>query len=227
MKMKYIVSVLFLSLCSIATQAQSQNVPTKPDGVQEKKEQKIKFTGGPLLETNLSNFIHSGIKDGISNMKFGVSAGGFLNLGISKPFSVQGEMIFHYKTSDFSWDNSIGNYQYCGVEIPIYAMYHYVFSKGDRIHIGIGPYTEFGFGASLKRNGVKADLYEKNGETKLSALSESNSGFGIKMGYEFIAGLQINATYKLSVTNFLDANSSTAKILPQAISLGVAYRFGK
>lgn len=191
------------------------------------KAQQITFTGGPILEMNVSNFIHSGISDGKSNMKLGFSTGGFLNLGISKSFSVQGEMLFHYKNSDFEWNNRTGKYQYWGMEIPIYAMYHYCFSKGNRLHIGIGPYTEFGVGASFNYDGAKKDLYEKDGTTGLPALSESNTGFGIKMGYEFISGFQINATYKASVTNLLDENSSRIKMHPQAISVGVAYRFAK
>jgi len=40
-------------------------------------------------------------------------------------------------------------------------------------------------------------------------------------------GLKLNATYKASVTNLLDANSNTVKMYPHAVSVGVAYRFGK
>lgn len=176
---------------------------------------------------NVSSFIHSGIGDSKSKMKFGFSTGGFLNLGISKSFSVQGEMLFHYKTSDFEWSNQTGEYRYWGMEIPVYAMYHYCFSKGNRLHIGIGPYTEFGLGASFKYGGIKQDLYEKDSATGLPALCDSNTGFGIKLGYEFVSGFQINATYKASVTNLLDENSSRIKMHPQTFSIGIAYRFAK
>lgn len=225
MKKKYfIISVLVVSCISIL-KAQPSNTTSKE--TEFSKEQKITFTGGPILEMNASNFIYSGISDSKSAMKLGFSTGGFLNLGISKSFSIQGEMLFHYKNSDFEWDNQTGEYRYWGMEIPIYAMYHYGFSKGNRIHIGIGPYTEFGLGASFKYDGVKQDLYEKDGTTGLPALSDSNTGFGIKIGYEFISGFQINATYKASVTNLLDENSSRIKMHPQTISIGVAYRFAK
>lgn len=191
------------------------------------KEQKMTFTGGPILELNGSNFIHSGISDSKSNMKLGFSTGGFLNFGISKSFSVQGEILFHYKDSNFELNSQTGEYRYWGMEIPIYAMYHYYFSKSDRLSIGIGPYTEFGMGASFKYGGVKEDLYKKDGITGLPVLSDSNTGFGIKVGYEFASGFQINATYKGSVTNLLDENSSRIKMHPQAVSIGVAYRFAK
>lgn len=159
MKKKYFIILLLAVGCMSALKAQPLSVVKKD--TESSKEQKIIFTGGPILEMNVSNFIHSGIGDRKSKMKFGFSTGGFLNLGISKSFSVQGEMLFHYKTSDFEWSNQTGEYRYWGMEIPVYAMYHYCFSKGNRLHIGIGPYTEFGLGASFKYGGIKQDLYRK------------------------------------------------------------------
>ncbi len=52
---------------------------------------------------------------------------------------------------------------FMGVEIPVYAMYHYTFSRGGCLQVGIGPYTEFGFDAKFKHGGKEADLYEKDG----------------------------------------------------------------
>lgn len=212
MQKKFIISMLVAGTCFNVSQAQSS---------------KINLTGGPVVETNLSGFIHSGIEDSKNKMKVGFTTGGFLNLGISKSFSVQGEMLFNYKSSDYSWNNHTGQFSYWGMEIPIYAMYHYYLSKGNRLHIGIGPYTEFGLGASFKSNGTKTNLYEKDETTGMPALSDSNTGFGIKLGYELASGLQMNVAYKISVTNLLDQNSSTIKMYPQALSLGLAYRFGK
>lgn len=225
MKKKYFIILLLAVGCMSALKAQPLSVVKKE--TESSKEQKIIFTGGPILEMNVSNFIHSGIGDSKSKMKFGFSTGGFLNLGISKSFSVQGEMLFHYKISDFEWSSQTGEYRYWGMEIPVYAMYHYCFSKGNRLHIGIGPYTEFGLGASFKYGGIKQDLYEKDSATGLPALCDSNTGFGIKVGYEFVSGFQINATYKASVTNLLDENSSRIKMHPQTFSIGIAYRFAK
>ena len=105
--------------------------------------------------------------------------------------------------------------------VPLY------FFRGGCLQVGIGPYTEFGFDAKFKHGGKEADLYEKDGSTGLAAFQESNSGFGAKVGYEFVSGFQINASYKASISNLLDANSSQVKIHPHAISVGVAYRFGK
>lgn len=225
--MKKMTRLLVGMLLCLPVQLHSQVVLGEAAKAAEKKTQKIQFTGGFIAEMNLSYFVHSGIEKGESDMKPGVSVGGFLNMGISRRFSVQGEMLFHYKESGFSWDKYTSRYQYGGVEIPIYAMYQHEFPQGNRIHIGIGPYTEFGFRATLKKDGVRHDLYQKNGENGLPALCDSNSGFGIKVGYEFASGFQINATYKSGVVNFLEANSGEAKLLPQTASVGIAYRFGK
>lgn len=196
-------------------------------GILSENEQKNSISGGIILETNLSNFIHSGAGNGKSKMKAGLTIGGFMNFDINKSFSVQGEMLIHYKNSDFDWNSQHGSFRYWGMEIPVYAMYHYTFFNNSRLFVGIGPYTEFGFDARFKHNGVKSDLYEKNENSGLAPLRDSNTGFGIKVGYEFPSGFQLNATYKASVTNQLDENSSDIKMHPQTFSIGAAYRFGK
>ena len=90
-----------MGLCCASIQAQNLNT------VQE-KEQKIKLTGGVIAESNLSGFIHSGIDGGNADMGVGAGLGGFLNLGISKSFSIQGEMTFQYKSSNFALGNQSG-----------------------------------------------------------------------------------------------------------------------
>lgn len=74
MKKKLLAGVVLIGICMTSLQAQTQSNMNK-----EKQEQKIKLTGGAIVETNLSGFIHSGIGDGNSKMKFGVSSGGFVN----------------------------------------------------------------------------------------------------------------------------------------------------
>lgn len=191
------------------------------------KKQRITISGGPLVETNMSGFIHSGFTDGSSRMKMGISVGGFVNLCISQHFSVQGEMTFMHKHSDFNWETEGGCYRYWGVEIPIYAMYHYTLHNDGRIYIGIGPYTNFGLDATFKDSKGKLDLYEKNAETGLPPMKDSDTGFGIKAGYEFPCGLQVNASCKASICNIIDSNSSNVRMHPLTASIGIAWRFGK
>ena len=136
-------------------------------------------------------------------------------------------MVFQYKTSRQSWRQESGRFEYVGVEVPVYAMFHVPLRGGGRFSVGVGPYTDFGFSASYKVGGHSLDVYEKNDATGLPAMKDNDTGFGFKLGYEFNSGLQVNVTYRGSVTNAIDANSNKAKMYPQAMSVGVAYRFGK
>ena len=194
---------------------------------QDKPQKTVKTTGGVKIETNFSNFLVSGVSGAKSTIKTGTTLGGFLRWDATKCFFIQGELLFHYKTSDFVFNHVKSEFRYAGVEIPIYAVWNWRFKEDELFYVGIGPHSEFGFAAQMKRNGEKINLYEKDDETELSAMKDFNSGFGIIIGYEFAYGIQISACYKISITNVLDANSSEATVLPQAISLGVAYRFGK
>lgn len=189
--------------------------------------QHVTVSGGPLVEMNTTGFIHSGFIDGASRMKTGITVGGFVNFCISHHFSIQGEMAFMHKHSDFHWESGGGCYRYWGMEIPVYAMYHSRLGNGGMIYAGIGPYTNFGLDAKFKNGGKELDLYEKDASTGLPPMKDSDTGFGIKAGYEFPCGLQLNASYKASISNVIDSNSSRVKMHPHTISFGVAWRFGK
>lgn len=225
---KLVMLLLMVGINLISGKAQTpENQVQKTETQQEYSSQKMKVSGGLIVESNYSNFLHSGISGGKSVMKPGVTAGGFLNLGILKHFSIQPELLIHYKESDFDRNNQKSIYQYWGIEVPIYAMYHWVLKKDHHLHVGIGPYTEFGLSAILKKDGKNTDLYEKNTENEMSAMRDSNSGFGILTGYDFPFGLQINISYKISVSNLLDAHRGSSILRPQTFSLGLAYCFGQ
>lgn len=100
--------IVFALVCVGTTCAQSEAITVSETPSQEK--QNIVFTGGAILEGNLSGFFHSGIKDGNNVMKAGFSLGGFLNLGVIRSFSVQGEMLFHYKIPSLSKEASVGTW---------------------------------------------------------------------------------------------------------------------
>lgn len=188
---------------------------------------KTVLSGGPLLEANLSGFIHSGFNRSNSKMKIGMTVGGFAELALSEHFSIRGEMGFQYKCSQFGWSNNLGTYNYWGMEIPIYIAYSVTLCKKKRIYLGIGPYTNFGLSSHFKNGNEKIDLYEKDVNTGFPSMRDSDTGFGIKIGYEFPCRLQLNMGYRVSVNNLIDANSSNVKMNPQTFSLGLSYRFGK
>lgn len=218
---KPILILLIMWLSAVPSFLSAQTKDATPAG------QHLTLSGGPVLESNLSGFLHSGVAGGDARMQAGVSAGGFLDLGIGRSFSVQGQLLVQHKRSDFEWGGQTGQFRYWGVEIPIYALYHFRLRGGQRLSFGLGPYTEFGFDAKWERGGLKGDLYEKDTATGLPILRDSNTGFAVRIGYEWPCGLGLNATYKASVTNLLDANSSTVRMHPHALSVGLSWRFSR
>ena len=58
-------------------------------------------------------------------------------------------------------------------------------------------------------------------------MKDSDTGFAFKLGYEFASGLQLNAAYKMSMTDVADANNGVAELRPLSFSFGIAYRWGK
>lgn len=192
--------------------------------------EKSHLTGGFKTEANFSNFIMSGTSGAsgtTSRNGIGATLGGFLNLNVTKHFAVQGELLYHYKSSDLTRNGEKNEFQYWGMEIPMYAVYQWKFKNRARVYAGLGPYTEFGFSAKVKKAGRWIDLYQKNEATDMSVMFDTNSGFGLMGGYEFAFGLQLNVGYKVSITNVLDTNSASFSMFPQTVSLGIGYRFGK
>jgi hypothetical protein len=196
---------------------------------QSEARKEVKVTGGVKAEANMSNFIFSGMSGAKSKMNVGATVGGFLSLDISEHFAIRGELLYHYKSSDFIRDNTKSEYQYWGMEVPLYAIFQQRNNRGGQYYIGFGSYTEFGLSAKIRRDGETIVLYEKDGDvtTGIAAMYDSNSGFGLIVGYEFACRMQVNAGYKISITNVLDDDSHSDVLLPVAISLGVGFRFGK
>ncbi|MCL1932373.1 MAG: PorT family protein [Candidatus Azobacteroides sp.] len=193
----------------------------KPESIDS---QSISF--GLKGETDFSNFILVDANGFQSRIKTGASLGGFLQMELQEHFALQGDFLFHYKTSELNRENQKGDYQYFGNEIAIYGIGKWRLDKG-KIYVGIGPFSEFGFSSTLKRNSEKIDLYKKDEARDIPFMQDFNSGFGIMLGYEFQCGFQINAGYKISITNVLDPNSSSFSMFPNTLSFGIGYRLGK
>lgn len=215
--------IIFLALALAASYSMTNSAKERKDS---NTPQHVIISGGPLLEINRSGFIHPGHPDGRSRMKVGVTGGGFIDFEFNRFFSLQGDLLLHYKNSDYTWNEHNGNYRHVGLEIPLYAMFHYEFDTNMRIYAGIGPYTNFGLKASFNEGGRKMDVYAKDADTGMPIMYTDNHGFGIRIGYE-IERLQVNLNYKASITNILDpATAGSVRFYPHMASIGLAYRFG-
>ena len=96
--------VCFMLAASCATVSMAQ------DGGNGGAERRgVRFTGGPVAEMNASGFVHSGISGGRSTMDIGANVGGFVDMEITRWFSIQGCMTFQYKSSDFEWTGETGD----------------------------------------------------------------------------------------------------------------------
>jgi len=189
--------MLFLAL-GATTQLNAQNV-----------------TGGIKADANMSNFLVSDIPGTSSDMGFGATLGGFVKFDLGTNFAIQPELLFHYQNSTTKVLTVDNDYQYFGMEIPVYAMGQWYTNCGDRFFVGVGPYVGFGFDAQYTN--TKADLYSTDVHQPWD--------FGAKatIGYEFAGGFQISAGYKIGFINAVDKGVGT--MLPEMVSLGIGYRF--
>ena len=172
---------------------------------------------GVKAEANLSNFILSDIPAAENSLGIGATIGGFVKFDISDNFAIQPELLFHFQNSKMEQASIERNYEYWGMEIPVYAMGQWKNSSNGRFYAGVGPYIGFGFDAKYDKPEHK--LYKTN------ALQPIDFGFGAQIGYEFSNGIQINAGYKIGVVDALDTEKDDYTMLPQRISLGIGFRF--
>jgi len=175
------------------------------------------ITYGVKAEANMSNFNLSDMKGVDSKMGFGATVGGFAKFDISERFAIQPELLVHFQNSEWKDNGVKRDFEYWGLEIPVYAMFQWDTPSNNRFYAGVGPYVGYGLAAELNR--PKTKMYKDD------LMQEWDFGFGAQVGYEFANGIQINAGYKMGIVNALDKDRDGGKALPQRISLGVGYRF--
>ena len=180
--------------------------------------------GGIKVDANMSNFILTDLDGMKSKMGFGVTAGGYTKITFGEKFSLQPEILLHFKNSisEIKENGYETDFQYFGVELPIYAVMQTDIKNGTGF-IGMGPYFGFGIDAQYKGIGTSDVYKEYNG--RKSEMQRWDFGLGAMLGYEFASRLQIMASYKIGFLNSLNANKDNASMLNQTISLGLGFRF--
>jgi len=189
-------------------------------GFSQANAQKVSL--GFKTEANVSNFILTDLDNLESNLKAGVTLGGFAKVDLCKHFAIQPELLFNYKTSESKALGLISTYEFWSAEIPVYAIGQWSLCDKGRIYVGVGPYV--GMGLKGKITETNTDLFKKNSNDE-SMLNRLDFGVGGTLGYELNCGLQINAGYKIGLIDALDAGKDNATMLPSTISLGLGYRF--
>ena len=213
---KRIVLVLMILMGCSFSQTKAQGL------VQFIKEQ---LSIGLKIEGVGSNFILSNIPNVKSDMNVGGAFGPYLKLELSKHFALQEDILFTYKSSKLKQNGVDGNFQYFGTEVPFYALGQWETNDKDRFYIGVGPYVAMGLRAKDKIGGVDINLYNNDIGNVQSVWNRIEMGMGSLIGYEFKCGLQINASYKIGLTNVLKDNIGNAKMHTSTASLGLGYHF--
>jgi len=184
-------------------------------------------SAGIKVEANASSFILSDMDGVNSKLGAGATVGGFGTIEFNDFFALRSEVLLHFKNSVMETEatNTETDYQYFGVEIPVYAVGQFAIGSGKGF-VGVGPYVGLGIDARSKANGMDdIKLYDEIGNTGESNMQRWDVGAGLLLGYEFTNKLQINAGYKIGFIDALDAGKDNATMLNQTISLGLAYSF--
>lgn len=182
---------------------------------------KSRLSMGVKGEANYSGFLFKDASNMKSTMGVGGGIGTFLKFDITKHIAFKQDFMFVYQTSELTQNGIKDTYQYIGSEVPIYIMGQWGTPAGGRIYGGLGPYLYMGFKAKMKDSDL--NLYKK--VDGVAPMKRMGGGATAQIGYQFPFGLDVNASYKLGVTNMLDGETGDSKMMPQSISLGVGYCF--
>lgn len=228
------------------------NTERKLDSLDQEKLPRL-VSGGVLAGANLSNFIITRDHHTMSSyMKVGGELGGFLDFAITRHFAVQPQVMFTAQQNRFAVREGADVYKQnflwsFGVDIPIYFLGRFGSLDKGYIQFGGGIFTHFTFASNI------ADKYKNvDDETPAPAAVPSktettvvtydysrlyslhNNHFGVcaMVGYEFSFGMQINAQYKVSLSDVAGFYSemkgqavADALIYPQSVSLNIGYRW--
>ena len=178
--------------------------------------------GGIRLDANTSGFILNDMPGMESTLGFGLSVGGYTKIQFGNRIGFQPEILLHYKNSKMEVENIERDFQYFGVEMPLYLSV----KATENLFINVGPYVGVGFDARLKEGpGTRPvhEFYKEYGNND-SDWHRWDFGAGVMLGWEFNSGLQVTAGYKIGFINPM-REPGNATMLNQTINLGLGFRF--
>ena len=197
-------------------------------------------SGGVLAGINISNFIITRDHHSMSSyMRIGGEVGGFLDFRITKHFSIQPQVIFTAQQNYFSSTDTTNTLWSFGAEIPVYFLGRFGNMEKGYVQFGGGIFTHFTFASNIKdkfKNWDDPTTVKPKTDThdysELYKLHDNHFGICAMVGYEFRFGLQINASYRVSLSDiatFYKNNKgqeiADALIYPQSVSLSLGYRW--
>ena len=204
-------------------------------------------SGGVMIGANMSNFIITRDHHTMaSHMRVGGELGGFLDFTLTKHFIIEPQVIFTAHQNYFKEKNDTTNHLWSfGVDIPIYFLGRFGNLTQGYIQFGGGIFTHFTFASNIKNKYKNVDgelptpasapataekvVYDYS---RLYTLHDNHFGVCVMVGYEAPFGMQINAQYKISLSDIAGFYSemkgqevANALIYPQSVSLSIGYRW--
>lgn len=201
-------------------------------------------SGGLFGGGNMSNFIITRDHHTMSSyMKWGAEVGGFIDFSLSKHFAIQPQVIITAQQNYFAATDTTNRLWSFGMEIPVYFLGRFGNLEKGYVQFGGGIFTHFTFASNTgKYENVDqaSDIITPPGHnpkddhdySRLYTLHNNHFGLCVMVGYEFSFGMQINAQYKISLSDIAGFYSemkgkevADALIYPQSVSLHIGYRW--
>ena len=218
----------------------SWDTETMIDSLDQEKLPRL-VSGGLFAGANMSNFVITRDRQTMSSyMKVGAELGGFIDFALSKHFAIQPQVIFTAQENYFAVTDTANHLWSFGMEIPVYFLGRFGNMQQGYVQFGGGIFTHFTFASNIANKYRSFDEIPGPGTHKTDGYDYSrlyslhNNHFGLcaMVGYEFWFGLQINASYKISLSDVAGFYSemkgqkiADALIFPQSVSLTVGYRW--
>ena len=243
-----------VSLQEAADAVVKWDTETMLDSLDQEKLPRL-VSGGVLAGANINDFIISRDHHTMSShMRIGGEFGGFLDFSLTKHFAIQPQVLFTAQQNYFAVREGedvfkLNGLWSFGMEIPIYFLGRFGNLTQGYIQFGGGIFTHFTFASNTgKYQSVdeSAQPVEPSKSAKKASSTETqyydysrlyslhNNHFGVcaMVGYEFKFGMQINVSYKVSLSDIAGFYSemkgqkvADALIYPQSISLTLGYRW--
>lgn len=230
---------LQMKLDDVKAQLEEFNTERLLDSLDQEKLPRI-VSGGLFGGGNMSNFIIvRNHKPMSSYMRIGAEIGGFLDFTITKHFNVQPQVILTAHQNYFAATDTTNRLWSFGIEIPIYFLGKFGNMEKGYIQFGGGVFSHFTYLSNVRnkyQNWDDPTLVKPTTDThdysRLYSLHNNHFGVCVMVGYEFTFGMQINAQYKVSLSDIAGFYSemkgsdvADALIYPQSISLNIGYRW--
>lgn len=227
-----------------ATAASTFDIERRLDSLDQELLPK-KVTGGVLVGGNFSDFIirEKNARPVNSYMRAGLEFGGFLDFTVTRHFSIMGQAMITVEQNRFQVDTVFNERMWnFGIEIPVYFVGRFGNTEKGWIQFGAGPYTHFTIASNIGSKWENGSEYEptpeeierkelENKYEDLYKLHGNHFGVAFMLGYEFPFGMQIFASYKISLSdiatfysNYRGSSLASASLYPQRISLNIGYR---